>query len=159
MNHVIKTSSDLRKYGSWVPNDKFLNWNKLHVLVSRHFSVISSCLAIIFRDIFINNFCFCFALLSDGSSHRLIFDRSLLAKQMNVVEPHGIMLLRGGQSNKEGKIYVFRLLQLDTINDPLSRYDLKDHRLERTRGTHLYAISRSGKQQQWLIITYIKLLH
>lgn len=86
-----------------------------------------------------------FVDISDGSSHRLIFDRSLQVKQLNVVEPHGIMLLRGGHSNKEGKIYVFRLSQIESLNEPRCRLDIKDHRLERTRGTNLYAISRPGK--------------
>lgn len=81
----------------------------------------------------------------DGSSHRLIFDKTLLVKQISIIEPHGIMLLRGGQLNKEGKIYVFRLSQLESIQEPLSRYDLKDYRLERTRGTHLYTISRASR--------------
>lgn len=84
--------------------------------------------------------------LSDGNSHRLIFDKTLQAKQVHVVEHHGIMLLRAGQSNKEGKIYVVRLSQLDEITEPLSRFDLKSHRMERTRGTHLYSISRPGNE-------------
>lgn len=82
---------------------------------------------------------------TDGSSHRLIFDKSMAAKQINVVEPHGIMLLRGGQTNKEGKVYVFRLSQLEQINEALTRFDLKEHRLDKTRGAHLYSVSRPGK--------------
>ncbi|EEZ97268.2 GTPase-activating Rap/Ran-GAP domain-like protein 3 isoform X1 [Tribolium castaneum] len=83
-------------------------------------------------------------VVEDGSSHRQVFDRSLQVKQLNVVEPHGILLLRGGHSNKEGKIYVFRLSQIETLSEPKCRLDIKDHRLERTRGVHLYAISRPG---------------
>lgn len=83
--------------------------------------------------------------VTDGSSHRLIFDKSLQARQLNVVEPHGILLLRGGHSNKEGKVYVFRLSQIESLGDARSRLDVKDHRMERTRGTNLYAISRPGK--------------
>lgn len=85
-------------------------------------------------------------LLSDGSSHRLIFDRSLQVRQLNIVEPHGILLLRARQSNREGKVYVFRLSELEATQEPRSRIDVKDHRLERSRGTHLYALSRPGKQ-------------
>ncbi|XP_049821518.1 GTPase-activating Rap/Ran-GAP domain-like protein 3 isoform X2 [Aethina tumida] len=83
-------------------------------------------------------------VVEDGNSHRLIFDKSLQARQLNVVEPHGILLLRGGHSSKEGKIYVFRLSQIESAAEPRSRLDVKDHRLERTRGTNLYAISRPG---------------
>ncbi|XP_074025682.1 GTPase-activating Rap/Ran-GAP domain-like protein 3 isoform X2 [Leptinotarsa decemlineata] len=83
-------------------------------------------------------------MVEDGSSHRLIFDKTLQVRQLNVVEPHGIFLLRGGHSNKEGKIYVFRLSQIESISDPKSRMDIKDHRLDRTRGTNLYTISRPG---------------
>ncbi|CAG9823734.1 unnamed protein product [Phaedon cochleariae] len=83
-------------------------------------------------------------LVEDGSSHRLIFDKTLSVRQLSVVEPHGIFLMRAGQSNKEGKIYVFRLSQIECIQDPLSRLETKEHRLERTRGTNLYAISRAG---------------
>lgn len=84
--------------------------------------------------------------ISDGSSHRLIFDKTLLVKQIDVVEHHGILLLRGRQSGKEFKVYVFRLSQMETSNEPLSRCDLKDHRMDKTRGAHLYSLSRPGEQ-------------
>ncbi|XP_017784573.1 PREDICTED: GTPase-activating Rap/Ran-GAP domain-like protein 3 isoform X2 [Nicrophorus vespilloides] len=83
-------------------------------------------------------------LVEDGNSHRLLFDKTLQVRQVNVVEPHGILLLRAGQSNKESKVYVFRLSQLEIIFEPMSRIDVKDHRLERTRGAHLYSLSRPG---------------
>ncbi|XP_076275475.1 GTPase-activating Rap/Ran-GAP domain-like protein 3 isoform X1 [Rhynchophorus ferrugineus] len=83
-------------------------------------------------------------LVEDGTSHRLIFDKTLQVRQLNVVEPHGILLLRAGSSSKECKIYVFRLSQIGSMTDTKTRLDLKDHRMEKTRGTHLYAISRSG---------------
>lgn len=86
-----------------------------------------------------------FVIVTDGSSHRMIFDRTLQVRQLNVVEPHGIVLLRGGHSSREGKVYVFRLSQLETITEPRSRYEIKEHRLERSRGAHLYALSRPGK--------------
>ncbi|XP_025830700.1 GTPase-activating Rap/Ran-GAP domain-like protein 3 isoform X2 [Agrilus planipennis] len=82
-------------------------------------------------------------VVEDGSSHRLVFDKTLQVKQMSVVESHGIVLLRIGPT-KEGKIYVYRLSYLSAIVEPKARLDLKDHRLEKTKGTHLYAISRPG---------------
>lgn len=84
----------------------------------------------------------------DGCSHRLIFDKTLQVKQIDVVEHHGIILLRGKQSNKEFKVYVFRLAQLETSNEPLSRCDLKDHRMDKTKGVHLYSISKPGTYRE-----------
>ncbi|XP_031357939.1 GTPase-activating Rap/Ran-GAP domain-like protein 3 isoform X2 [Photinus pyralis] len=83
-------------------------------------------------------------VVEDGLSHRMIFDRTLQVRQLSVVEPHGIMLIRAGNSNREGKVYVFRLSQIDAIVECRSRYEIKEHRLEKTRGTHLYALSRTG---------------
>ncbi|CAG9769363.1 unnamed protein product [Ceutorhynchus assimilis] len=83
-------------------------------------------------------------VVEDGTSHRQIFDKSLQVRQLNVVEPHGIILLRAGTSNKDCKIYVFRLSELETITDIRTRIDVKDHRLEKTRGAHFYTLSRSG---------------
>lgn len=85
--------------------------------------------------------------LSDGVSHRLVLDKTLQVRQIDVVEHHGILLLRGRQSNKEFKVYVFRLSQLEASSEPLSRCDLKDHRMEKTRGAHLHSISRPGTWQ------------
>ncbi|XP_050506896.1 GTPase-activating Rap/Ran-GAP domain-like protein 3 [Diabrotica virgifera virgifera] len=83
-------------------------------------------------------------MVIDGNSHRMIFDKTLQVRQLNVVEPHGIFLMRCGHSNREGKVYVFRLSQIEELSDAKSRIDVKDHRLERTRGTNLYALSRPG---------------
>ncbi|CAH1967345.1 unnamed protein product [Acanthoscelides obtectus] len=83
-------------------------------------------------------------IVEDGNTHRLIFDKTLQVRQISVVEPHGILLLRAGAVNKEGKIYVFRLSQIETMTEPKSRMDVKEHRLEKTRGVHLYALSRPG---------------
>lgn len=84
-------------------------------------------------------------MILEGNLHRLLFDKSMQARQLNVVEPHGILLVRAGPSNKEGKIYVFRLSQIEALTETKSRFDVKEHRLERSRGTHLYAISRPGR--------------
>lgn len=39
---------------------------------------------------------------------------------------------------------MFRLSQIETLSEPRGRLDIKEHRLERTRGTNLYSISRPG---------------
>lgn len=60
-------------------------------------------------------------------------------KQLDVIEPHGILLFRCATS----RVYVFRLQQLESPG-PMSRADIKEHRLERARGCHVYALSRPG---------------
>lgn len=51
-------------------------------------------------------------------------------------------------SGRDSKIHVFRLSDFDgdfnTDSPARGRQDLKEHRLERTRGCHMYAISRPG---------------
>lgn len=78
-------------------------------------------------------------LVEDGCGHRILLDRSLQIRQLDVVEPHGIMLVRAGH-----RMYVFRLsaLETETCVSPLSRNDCRENRLERTRGVHLYALNR-----------------
>ncbi|XP_066244731.1 GTPase-activating Rap/Ran-GAP domain-like protein 3 isoform X2 [Euwallacea similis] len=83
-------------------------------------------------------------VVEDGTSHRQVFDKSLQVRQLNVVEPHGILLLRAGASHKDCKVYVFRLSQLQSQTDVKTRMDVKDYRMERTRGANLYALSRPG---------------
>nr|XP_022919615.1 GTPase-activating Rap/Ran-GAP domain-like protein 3 isoform X2 [Onthophagus taurus]XP_022919616.1 GTPase-activating Rap/Ran-GAP domain-like protein 3 isoform X2 [Onthophagus taurus] len=83
-------------------------------------------------------------IVEEGNLHRLIFDKTIQPRQINVIEAHGIVLIRVGQSGKEGKIYVFRLNQIERINETKTKFEVKEHRLERSRGTHLYAISKTG---------------
>jgi hypothetical protein len=49
---------------------------------------------------------------------------------------------------RDSKIHVFRLSDFDrdfsAESSARGRQDLKEHRLERTRGCHMYAISRPG---------------
>lgn len=64
---------------------------------------------------------------------------------MSVVEDHNIMLIRGGGHKDGYRIYVFRLNEFKDENIKVrSRLDLKDRRIEKTRGCHLYAISKGG---------------
>lgn len=77
----------------------------------------------------------------------MIFDKTITVKQLSVVEAHGILLMRIDKG-KDGKIYVFRLSDFEQEpnegSQPKSKHDLKEHRLERTKGCHLYAVSRPG---------------
>ncbi|XP_051153923.1 GTPase-activating Rap/Ran-GAP domain-like protein 3 isoform X1 [Leptopilina boulardi] len=115
-------------------------------------------------------------LLEDGISHRLLFDKSVQIKQLDVVEQHGILLFRAGDKGKESNVHVFRLSELEgdllanmDLNDddeeednlensahlsspgPTSktpaaknRSQVKERKLERTRGCNLYSITRQG---------------
>jgi hypothetical protein len=53
---------------------------------------------------------------------------------------------------------VFRLSDFDgdfsTENSARGRQDLKEHRLERTRGCHMYAISRPGGSHLRMVSGY-----
>lgn len=113
---------------------------------------------------------------TDGISHRLLFDKSVQIKQLDVVEQHGILLFRAGDKGKESNVHVFRLSELEgdllasmDLNDddeeednlensahlsspgPTSkapaaknRSQVKERKLERTRGCNLYSITRPG---------------
>ncbi|XP_052567253.1 GTPase-activating Rap/Ran-GAP domain-like protein 3 isoform X2 [Culex pipiens pallens] len=87
-------------------------------------------------------------LIKEDQTHRVVFDRTLCVKQLSVVEDHGIMLVRGGSAmQKDGhRVHVFRLSEFsDDRLGQRSRIDVKDRRIDKTRGCHLYAISRAGE--------------
>ncbi|XP_043274870.1 GTPase-activating Rap/Ran-GAP domain-like protein 3 [Venturia canescens] len=115
-------------------------------------------------------------LLEDGLSQGLIFDKSVLVKQIDVVEHFSILLFRAGEKGRESNVHIYRLNEL---NDPKGAMDLssfedddedfenytvrvipqgpsqcvpftrsrthiKKRRIERTRGCHLYSITKPG---------------
>ncbi|XP_058447300.1 GTPase-activating Rap/Ran-GAP domain-like protein 3 isoform X3 [Malaya genurostris] len=87
-------------------------------------------------------------LIKEDQTHRIVFDKTLCVKQLSVVEDHGILLLRGGSTmQKDGhRVHVFRLNEFaDDKLGQRSRIDVKDRRIDKTRGCHLYAISRAGE--------------
>lgn len=64
-----------------------------------------------------------------------------------MIEDHGIMLIRGGSpTHKEGhRIHVFKLSEFrDEGSKIRSRADVRDRRIDKTRGCHLYTISKCG---------------
>lgn len=86
-------------------------------------------------------------IISEDQTHCLIFDRTLSIKQLSVVEDHGILLIRGGSlTSKDGyRIHVFRLNEFIEENIKVrSRTEVKDRRLEKTRGCHLYTIAKGS---------------
>lgn len=92
-------------------------------------------------------------MLDDKPTQRVIFDKTLTVKQLSVVEAHGILLMRIDKG-KDGKIYVFRLsdFEKEPAEEARSKHDIKEHRLERTKGCHLYAISRPGNSHLRMVI-------
>ncbi|KAF6203788.1 hypothetical protein GE061_002123 [Apolygus lucorum] len=101
-------------------------------------------------------------LVEDGTSHRLIFEKSVSVKQLNVVEAHGILLLRADKGGRESKIYVFRLSDFEScdgeIAEPKGRAHLKEHKLERTKGCSMYAVSRPGGSHLRMVVSVGKKL-
>lgn len=58
---------------------------------------------------------------------------------------------------RDSKIYVFRLSEFepDTQKEVKSKLDLKDHKLERTRGCSMYAVSKPGGSRLKMVIIFI----
>ncbi|XP_034235197.1 GTPase-activating Rap/Ran-GAP domain-like protein 3 isoform X2 [Thrips palmi] len=88
-----------------------------------------------------------------GLSQRTIMDKTVIVRQLHVVEAHGILLFRTDKMGRDNKLmHVFRLSDFEQgeqgaappLQLPLGRSEIKEHRLERTRGCHLYAVSRPG---------------
>ncbi|KAL5011298.1 hypothetical protein ScPMuIL_009849 [Solemya velum] len=83
-------------------------------------------------------------LLEEGLPPRLLFDRTVPVKQISVVEGHGLLIMRMDKG-KDGRVNVFRLCDIEGENNEgviKSRADCKEHKIERTKGCHLYALSR-----------------
>ncbi|GAB6031593.1 hypothetical protein CHUAL_009358 [Chamberlinius hualienensis] len=97
--------------------------------------------------------------IDEGMSHRLIFDKSVLVKQLNVIEAHGIFLFRTDKG-RDSKVHVFRLSDFDDniCSFARSKCDLKDHKLERTKGCHLYSVSRAGGSHLRVVVAVGKKL-
>nr|CAD7260314.1 unnamed protein product [Timema shepardi] len=99
-------------------------------------------------------------LVEESSSHRLIFDKTVAVKQLHVVEAHGILLFRVDKG-RDSKIHVFRLSDFDGElsgeTTTRGRADLKEHRLERTRGCQMYVISRPGGSHLRMVSTWCQM--
>lgn len=86
-------------------------------------------------------------LIREDQSYQTVFDKSFCVRQLSVVEDHGVMLIRGGSAtNKDShRIHVFRIKEFkEEFIKVRNRIDVKDRRIEKTRGCHLYATSKGG---------------
>ncbi|PVD22442.1 hypothetical protein C0Q70_18255 [Pomacea canaliculata] len=93
-------------------------------------------------------------VLEEGLPPRLIFDKTVVVKQLSVVEVHGLLIMRMDRG-KDGKVNVFRLIDFEgeaaeTVTR--TRADCREHRLERTKGCHLYALSRPGGSHLRMVV-------
>ncbi|EEC08749.1 rap GTPase-activating protein, putative, partial [Ixodes scapularis] len=83
-------------------------------------------------------------LIEEGLTHRLIFDKTVQVKQISVVEAHGILLFRTDRG-RDSRVHVFRLTDFegDATNALVrSRPDLREHKLERTKGqVHVFRLT------------------
>ncbi|CAC5375652.1 GTPase-activating Rap/Ran-GAP domain-like protein 3,Rap1 GTPase-activating protein 2 [Mytilus coruscus] len=84
-------------------------------------------------------------LLEDGVQPRILFDKSVSVKQLDVVEELELVLLRTDKGEKNE-------------NFIRGRIDCRDHKIEKTKGCHLYALSRSGSSHLRMVAAIHKRL-
>lgn len=92
----------------------------------------------------------------------MVFDKTFCVRQMSVIEDHGIMLIRGGNTTHKDicRIYVFRLNEFrDETIKVRSRSDLKDRRIEKTRGCQQFSISKGGDGHLRMAVAVSKKLY
>ncbi|XP_074653894.1 GTPase-activating Rap/Ran-GAP domain-like protein 3 isoform X3 [Tubulanus polymorphus] len=83
-------------------------------------------------------------VLEEDLAPRMIFDRTVVIKQLNVIEAHGLLIFRADKG-KDCKVHVFRLTDFEgeMYEDCVrSKPDCKEHKIEKTRGCQSYAVSR-----------------
>ncbi|KAK3087392.1 hypothetical protein FSP39_005300 [Pinctada imbricata] len=99
-------------------------------------------------------------ILEESVPARTIFDKTVVIKQISVVEAHGLLIFRSDKG-KDGKIHVFRLTDFEgesNENVIRSKIDCREHKIEGTRGCHLYALSRPGASYLRMVVAIQKRL-
>ncbi|KAI0231031.1 GTPase-activating Rap/Ran-GAP domain-like protein 3 [Lamellibrachia satsuma] len=99
-------------------------------------------------------------VLEEGTAPRIIFDKSVSVKQLNVVEAHGLLIFLADKG-KESRVCMFRLTDFEGEEQEsvvLNKSDCKEHKLEKTKGCHLYATSRPGGSHLRMVISVGKRL-
>lgn len=89
----------------------------------------------------------------------MIFDNKICIKQLSVLEEHDLLLTRGGSyvNPDANLIHVFRLKEfLNTNFETKSINDVKDRRIERTRGCHLFATAKNNSGHLKLVAAVLK---
>ncbi|XP_055846645.1 GTPase-activating Rap/Ran-GAP domain-like protein 3 isoform X2 [Episyrphus balteatus] len=100
-------------------------------------------------------------LIKDDQSLQLIFDKTFFVKQLSVLEEHGLLIIRGGSATNRdsNRIHVFRLREFkEEVIRVRGRNEVKDRRIERSRGCHLYASSKINGGHLRLVVAVGKKL-
>ncbi|XP_052215441.1 GTPase-activating Rap/Ran-GAP domain-like protein 3 isoform X2 [Dreissena polymorpha] len=93
-------------------------------------------------------------VLEEDLPMRLMFDKSVCVRQISVVEAHGLLILRKDKG-KDGKICVFRLIDFEAESSEVcarTKTDCREHKIEKTKGCHLYALSRPGSSHLRMVV-------
>ncbi|XP_061867322.1 GTPase-activating Rap/Ran-GAP domain-like protein 3 isoform X6 [Colius striatus] len=101
-------------------------------------------------------------LIDDGQPSVQVFDKTLLIKQMHVLEALDLLVARTDKG-KDSRLFVFRLSAIqkgiETKQTIRSKYDCRENKLERTKGCHLYAINtHHGNELRIIVAIRNKLL-
>lgn len=92
-------------------------------------------------------------LLEENVAPRQLFDKSVIVKQLTVSEAHGLLIFRA--TGKDSRVHAFRLTDFEgESNEEIIRNknDAKERKLEGTKGSHLYAVSRPGCSHLRLVV-------
>ncbi|KAK1334134.1 hypothetical protein QTO34_005134 [Cnephaeus nilssonii] len=95
-------------------------------------------------------------LLVDGDLPAVpVFDRTLLVKQMHVLEALDLLILRADRG-KDARLFVFRLSAvqrgIEGRQAAWSRCDCRENKLEKTKGCHLYAINTHHSRELRVVV-------
>ncbi|XP_046368417.1 GTPase-activating Rap/Ran-GAP domain-like protein 3 isoform X2 [Haliotis rufescens] len=99
-------------------------------------------------------------VLEEGLPPRAIFEKTVSVRQLSVVEAHGLLIMRS-EKGKDGKINVFRLTDFEgEQNESITRTksECREHKLERTKGCHLYSLSKPGGSHLRMVVAVAKRL-
>ena len=62
-------------------------------------------------------------------------------------------------AGRDSKVHVFRLSDFERENgEPRGKNEIRDHRLEKTKGCHLYALSRPGGAHLRMVLLVLNLI-
>ncbi|XP_065313110.1 GTPase-activating Rap/Ran-GAP domain-like protein 3 isoform X2 [Gordionus sp. m RMFG-2023] len=140
LNTIVKgdaptniSASSLLRREPWEPNCFYANY--MHEIISG--DSFGSNLVIVTKDAGI-------FLFEEGCEPRMLFDKSVTAKQLSVFEEHGILIFLSNRG-RESKIIVYKLKDfVGQENQTLirNRNQCKENKIETTRGCHMYAANR-----------------
>ncbi|XP_064649090.1 GTPase-activating Rap/Ran-GAP domain-like protein 3 isoform X4 [Lineus longissimus] len=99
-------------------------------------------------------------VIEEDLAPRMIFDKSVVIKQLSVIEAHGLLIFRGDKG-KDSRIHVFRLTDFEGEQYdeyPRSKTDIKEQKIEKTKGCHMYALSRPSGSHLRMVVAIGKRL-